>query len=285
MHPELNDTFQAWLKYEYHEKLHNGIGMTPLEKWDRSINEGTKLRYFSPIQLNETFMHCCERSVTKYGVISFDGNTYEADSALVMKKIEVRYNPFHLEVIHIYYDNKYYGIAKIIDLNNTKHKSVRPLEEDPQVESDVAKEYLANIKSNYQEYLASQVAQYISKDNSIDASHINKKNTQEDKDSEIFRAPKDKEIVIDKAEFVSIVTDILGIGTITFTEKGKLYDLWKTFKEFNKDILISILNDIKERSPDFNRNFLYYLSEIKKQYEEQINSIKETGGIKNDYIK
>jgi len=282
---ELNDTFQAWLKYEYQEKFHNGIGMTPLEKWDKSINDGTKLSYFSPVQLNEIFMHCCERSVTKYGVIYFDGNTYEADAALVMKKIEVRYNPFHLEVLHTYYDNKYYGIATIIDLNNRKHKSVRTLSEDPQVESDIAKKYLANIKSNYQEYLANQVAQYISKDNATDASHVNKKKKPEDKDLGIFRAPKDKEIVIDKEEFVSIVTDILGMGTITFTEKAKLYELWKTFKEFNKDILISILNDIKESSPDFNRNFLYYLSEIKRQYEEQINSIKETGGIKDDHIK
>ena len=282
---ELNDMLQAWLKYEYHERLHNGIGMTPIEKWNKSLAEGTKLRYLSPVQLNEIFMHCSERSVSKYGVISFDGNTYEADASLVMKKIEIRYNPFHLEILHTYYNNKYYGIAKIIDLNNTKHKSVRPLEEDPQVESDIAKEYLENIKSNYQEYLKSQVAQHISKYNTQDASHINQAKAPENKDKGIFRAPKDKEIVIDKGEFVSIVIDKLGIDNITFTEKSKLYDLWKTFKEFNKDILISILDDIKEKSPDFNRNFLYYLSEIKKQYEQQVNSITEAGGSKYECNK
>ncbi len=282
---ELNDMLQAWLKYEYHEKLHNGIGMTPIEKWNKSLTEGTKLRYLSPVQLNEIFMHCSERSVSKYGVISFNGNTYEADASLVMKKIEIRYNPFHLEILHTYYNDKYYGVAKIIDLNNTKHKSVRPLEEDPQVESDIAKEYLENIKSNYQEYLKSQVAQHISKYNTQDASHISQGKAPKNKDTGIFRAPKDKEIVIDKGEFISIVVDKLSIDNITFTEKSKLYDLWKTFKEFNKDILISILDDIKEKSPDFNRNFLYYLSEIKKQYEQQINSITEAGGAKYECNK
>ncbi|MDP4177203.1 MAG: DDE-type integrase/transposase/recombinase [Bacillota bacterium] len=93
---QLNDLFQAWLKYECHEKLHSSINMTSIERWKKSISDGTKLRYFSSIQLDEIFMHCCERTVTKYGVISFEGNTYEVDGALVGKKIEVHYNPFHL---------------------------------------------------------------------------------------------------------------------------------------------------------------------------------------------
>lgn len=275
---ELNDLFQAWLKYEYHEKHHGGIGMTPDERWNSSLKAGTKLRYFSPVQIDEIFMHCAERSVNKYGVISFEGNTYEADAALVMKKVEVRYNPFHLDILHLYYDDKYYGVAKIIDLNNTKHKSVRVLEEDPLVDSDTAKKYLANIKSNYQEYLESQLSQYISKDNIKDASHPDTRNESEEGEEQIFRAPKDNEIVIDKEEFISIVSAKLGIENVTFTEKAKLYDLWKTFKEFNKDILISILDDIKDKSSDFNRNFLYYLSEIKRQYEEQLKALKESGG-------
>lgn len=275
---ELNDMLQAWLKYEYHEKIHMGIGMTPTEKWNKSLTEGTKLRYFSPVQINEIFMHCCERSVNKYGVISFDGNTYEADASLVMKKVEVRYNPFHLDILHLYYNNKYYGIAKVIDLNNTKHKGVRTLEEDPQVESDVAKEYLANIKSNYQQYLESQLAQSISKENVKDSAHTEQSEETDTTESQVFRAPKDKEIIIDKGEFVEIVANKLGIDNVTFTEKAKLYDLWRTFREFNKDILIDILEDIKGKSSDFNRNFLYYLSEIRKQYNEQLNSIKAAGG-------
>lgn len=282
---ELNDMLQAWLQYEYHEKVHNGIGMTPLTRWNESLTDGVKLRYFSPVQINEIFMHCCERSVNKYGVISFDGNTYEADAALVMKRIEVRYNPFHLEVLHLYYSDKYYGTAKIIDLNNTKHKSVRSIEEDPHVESDVSKQYLENIKSNYQQYLESQLSLIVPKDNVKDSMDASLGEESQYEDTEVFRAPKDKDFVIDKGEFVCIVSDKLGIDNITFTEKAKLYELWGTFKEFNKDILIAILDDIKEKSSDFNRNFLFYLSEIKKNYEEQLNSLMKTGGSNHDCIE
>lgn len=275
---QLNDLFQAWLKYEYHEKFHTSINSTPVERWKKSLSEGAKLRYFSPVQLDEIFMHCCERTVTKYGVISFEGNTYEVDGALVGKKIEVHYNPFHLEVLHIYFDSKYYGAAKVIDLNNSKHKDVKALEEDPQVESETAKIYLANIKSNYQLYLNEQLQQYISKEQAL-AENENQIVTT---DNSAFRAQKDKAFAIDKNEFVSLISDALKIQTITFTEKAKLYELWGTFKEFNKDILIAILDDIKSKSSDFNLNFLYYLAEIKKQYESQLASLKESGGKVNE---
>ncbi|MDP4177202.1 MAG: hypothetical protein Q8900_02535 [Bacillota bacterium] len=94
--------------------------------------------------------------------------------------------------MHIYFDSKYYGSAKVIDLNNSKHKDVRTLEEDSQVESDTTD------------------------------------------DNTAFRAPKDKEFAIDKGDFVSLVTDSLKIDNITSTDKANLYELWGTFKEFNK---------------------------------------------------
>ncbi|OPJ54550.1 hypothetical protein CLORY_45670 [Clostridium oryzae] len=152
------------------------------------------------------------------------------------------------------------------------------MEEDPKVESETAKIYLANIKSNYQLYLNEQLKQYISKEQAL-AENENQIVTT---DNSAFRAQKDKAFAIDKNEFVSLISDALKIQTITFTEKAKLYELWSTFKEFNKDILIAILDDIKSKSSDFNLNFLYYLSEIKKQYESQLASLKESGGKVNE---
>ncbi|MBP2033314.1 hypothetical protein J2Z42_002017 [Clostridium algifaecis] len=260
---ELNDLFQGWLKTEYHDKLHTSIGKTPVEAWISSLNNGTKINFFSPVQLDEIFLHYAERTVDKYGTISFQGNTYEIDGSLVGKRISLRYNPFHLDYIHIYYNDKYFGIAKIIDLKNQKHKDVGHIEEDPCVDSEVSKQYFENIKSNYQDYLQKQIDSYLSKD--LVATNKEKENS-ETSDAEGFRAPKDKDYVIDKNEFVSIVSQALDIYTVTFAEKGKLYELWETFKEFNREILISILNDIKETTPDFKRNFLYYLSQLKTMY-------------------
>jgi hypothetical protein len=82
---ELNDMLQGWLKIEYHDKIHSSIGKTPVEAWNNSLREGTKLNFFSPVQLDEIFLHYDERTVDKYGTISFEGNTYEIDGELVGK--------------------------------------------------------------------------------------------------------------------------------------------------------------------------------------------------------
>ena len=112
---ELNDLYFAWKKNEYSEKIHGSIGMSPKERWDESLRNGTKLRFLSPVELEEIFLHAAERSVTKYGVVSFEGNTYEVSAELIGKKVVVRYDPFHLEHLHVYYQDKYFGTAKTID--------------------------------------------------------------------------------------------------------------------------------------------------------------------------
>ncbi|MFD3156692.1 DDE-type integrase/transposase/recombinase [Haloimpatiens sp. FM7330] len=274
---ELNDMFQGWLKTEYHDKIHSSLGKTPIKTWEFSIENGTKLRFFSPVQLDEIFLHYAERTVNKYGVISFEGNTYEIDNKLVGKKIGLRYNPFHLDYVHVYYLDKYFGIAKIIDLKTQKHKSVRKLEEDPCVNSEISKQYLSNIKSHYQKYLQEQINVSLSKDLVISKEEKSVKGTT---DEIISRAPKDKTYVIDKNEFVTIVSKLLDITSVTFAEKGKLYELWDTFKEFNREILISILTDIKENTPDFKKNFIYYLAQLKIMYLSKLNLEKHKPEVK-----
>jgi len=91
---ELNDIFQGWLQEEYHNKIHSSLEkQTPIERWETSINNGEKLNFIPPVQLDEAFLHSAVRTVNKYGTISFEGNTYEIDGVLVGKQIAIRYNP------------------------------------------------------------------------------------------------------------------------------------------------------------------------------------------------
>jgi putative transposase len=85
---------------------------------------------------------------------------------------------------------------------------------------------------------------------------------------------KDKDYIIKKNEFVELVSKLLDIDNVTFAEKGKLYELWETFKDFNREILTSILTDIKETTPDFKRNFLYYLTQLKSMYLSKLSKNK-----------
>ena len=192
-------------------------------------------------------------------------------SSTLGKKIGLRFSPFHLDYIHVYYNCKYFGIAKIINLKRQKHKSVGTIEEDHCTDSEVSKQYLISIKSNYQEYLQEQIAISLSK-NIVSQTIENKVKPVTNED--ILKAPKDKDYIINKSEFVELVSGLLDIDNVTFAEKGKLYELWETFKDFNREILTSILTDIKETTPDFKRNFLYYLTQLKSMYLSKLNKEK-----------
>lgn len=274
---ELNDMFSGWLENEYHNRVHSSLGETPIERWNNSIQNGAKLRFFTPVELDEIFLHEVTRTVNNYGVVSFEGNTYEIDGSLVGYKVTLRYNPFHLETVHVYYNNKYFGPAGIIDLNTKKHRSVKHIEEDPLINSEISRRYLSIVKSNYQEYLNQQIATLISKDVVKQDADV----TEKKADEKIFRAPTDKKFAIERSEFIDIVTSFLSIDNLTFSEKGKLYELYETFKEFNKDILVSILEDMRENTQDFNKSFLYYLVTLKNQYNEQIEKLNMKNGRKS----
>ena len=267
---ELNDLYFAWKRAEYDNKVHSSLGMTPKERWDMSINAGTKLRFFSPVELEEIFLHAVKRTVTKYGVISFEGNTYEAPVELIGKEIIGRYNPFHLDYLHIHYQDKYFGVAKLIDLKTQKHKNVATISEESGYDSKISRLYFANIKSNYQKHLEEQLSISINKD--VTGVNIAEAGTSE---AHPIRPPKQEDEVISRDEFIDIVKTAINMTELTFQEKGKLNELWNTFKEFNKDILISILNDLSQKTNDFNKNFLYYINQIRENYLEKLTKMQE----------
>ncbi|MDP8219624.1 MAG: DDE-type integrase/transposase/recombinase [Candidatus Theseobacter exili] len=266
---ELNDLYFAWKKAEYDNKLHSSVGMTPVERWNMSITAGTKLKFFSPVELEEVFLHAERRVVNKYGVVSFEGNTYEAPAELIGKVVIIRFNPFHLNYLHVYFNDKYFGTAKIIDLKTKRHKSVGSIPEESGYDSEISHMYLENIKSNYQKYLKDQLTMSINK-------NLAGENEPEviNPDNHPMRPPKEIEITITRNEFIDIVKTSIGMTELTFQEKGKLHDLWNTFKEFNKDILVSILSDISQKTNDFNRNFLYYIAQLRTRYIEKLSELE-----------
>lgn len=265
---EMNDLYFAWKKTEYDDKLHESIGMTPRQRWQASLTAGTKLRFFSPMELEEIFLHAQERTVNKYGVISFEGNTYEAPGELVGKTVIVRYNPFHIDYLHIYFKDKYFGVAKVIDLKTERHKNVYGIPEESGYDSDISKMYFENIKANYQKYLEEQLVSKIDK-------RLCGTMPEDTKEPHPVKPPLTPEFAIGRNEFVDIVKAAIGMSELSFQEKGKLHELWDTFKEFNKDILSAILDDLSKKTVDFNKNFLFYIAQIRNTYLEKLSNFKE----------
>jgi putative transposase len=132
--------------------------------------------------------------------------------------------------------------------------------------------YFENIKSNYQKYLEEQLNLPVDTTCTAETACDYEGN---DEKAHPIRPPEEKLVSITRNEFIDIVKNAISMSELTFQEKGKLNELWDTFKEFNKDILISILNDLSQKASDFNRNFLYYIAQIRNLYLEKLSNLKE----------
>ena len=123
---ELNQALTSWIDGYYHRRVHGGIGKTPLAK----AAEGTRVPRRVPVtNLMEVFLWQEERKVDKTGCISLDGNVFEVDLELVKQKIALRYDPFDLSTIQVWFSDKRYANAVPLDLNRTYHRKVpQPVE-------------------------------------------------------------------------------------------------------------------------------------------------------------
>lgn len=120
---ELNKLFWAWLEVDYHQREHTSTKQSPLERWRENI--GKFLRTIDEKELVEIFLYQVSRTVNKVGIVSVSGIEFEVDALLKQKKVQVRYNPFDLSWVNIYYNGQFIQKVKPFTLKrwNTKDKS------------------------------------------------------------------------------------------------------------------------------------------------------------------
>lgn len=104
----LNRLFWAWLEESYHHRANRSTGQTPAARFAKG---NASLRFANPEKLTLVFYWQEERRVDKTACFSFQGNRYEVAPELVGKKIEIRYDPFDLRHIKVFYQGKQYEDA------------------------------------------------------------------------------------------------------------------------------------------------------------------------------
>lgn len=141
---ELNEAFWAWLEVEYHQKIHSETGEEPLHRWTNNIKN---LRHTSPQQLARIFLWRAQRKASKTNLISLEGNQYELDPHLAGRWVEVRYNPFDLSEVHIYYHGQFHQKATPFTISRWTHKKVEGLEQKPHRTTGI--DYLKTLKQKH----------------------------------------------------------------------------------------------------------------------------------------
>ena len=110
---ELNERLWTWIEQVYHRSEHDSLATTPLLRWQRDIEQ---IRQLPPnTDLRRLFFHRWDRLVRRDSTFRMCRQFYEAPAHLVGQKIEVRFDPFDLSQVEIYFQGQQQGLARPVD--------------------------------------------------------------------------------------------------------------------------------------------------------------------------
>ena len=149
---ELNRLFTAWVEIDYHRQTHSETGQPPLQRWQT----GGPFPLPTPAALREAFLWEQQRTVTKTATISLHGNTYQVDTTLVGRKVELVFDPFDLTQIEIRVNGAPMGLAIPHRIGRHAHPKARP-ETPPTPPQPTGIDYARLVDSAHQAELARRV--------------------------------------------------------------------------------------------------------------------------------
>lgn len=148
---ELERVLQAWIERVYHRRVHSETKVTPLERFT-----GFTPRYPTAAELREAFLWSETRLVTKTATVSLLGNRYEVDAALCGRRVELRFDPYDLEVIEVHYAGRPCGHAVPHVIGRHVHPQAEKPDEEPRPVSGI--DYLRLIETDHErDWLARKI--------------------------------------------------------------------------------------------------------------------------------
>jgi len=110
---ELNRRLADWLQTVYHVRHHEGIGMSPTERFARG---SAQVRTLDPhLDLEQLFYAEAFRLVRKDGTVRIDNHLYEVDLALRGLEVRLRFDPWTLARVQVDYHGQRFGLARKVD--------------------------------------------------------------------------------------------------------------------------------------------------------------------------
>lgn len=148
--PLLNESLMAWIEVVYHCKVHSETGQAPLERYRQ--DEPSTTRPVDPSELRQAFFHRDQRKVTKTATFSFNGNRYRVADYLRGRNIEIRYDPFDLNHLEVWFQNTFLQTADLDRIVTTIHPDIEP-DPRPVVPPDNGLDYLALLRAERERLL------------------------------------------------------------------------------------------------------------------------------------
>ena len=151
---QLNQSLLAWLEVVYHRKHHAEIGQSPLERFRQQANPSA--RPVDPEILLQAFRHRAQRKVKKTATVSFAGNRYRVPPFLRGQTIELRYDPFDLLRLEIWFRDQFLELAQPEKIVASHHPDATP-DPVPAPPTDTSLDYLALLRTERQRLIQTQL--------------------------------------------------------------------------------------------------------------------------------
>jgi len=151
---QLNESLLAWIEVVYHPKLHTETGQAPLERFRQ--DPAPTVRPADPEELRHAFLHREQRKVTKTDTFSFRRNRYRVPAYLRRQSIEIRYDPFDLTRIEVWFNGTFLQLAKPDKIVTTIHPDVEP-DPVPTPTPDTGLDYLALLRAERERLIQEQL--------------------------------------------------------------------------------------------------------------------------------
>jgi transposase InsO family protein len=152
--PQLNESLLAWIEVVYHRKLHSETGQAPLERFRQDSTPAT--RPLDPEELRAAFLHRDHRKVTKTATFSFRGNRYRVAAFLRRQTVQLRYDPFDLTRLEVWFQNTFLQLAEPDRIVTTVHPDVEP-DPAPPPSPSTGLDYLALLRTERERLIQQQL--------------------------------------------------------------------------------------------------------------------------------
>lgn len=152
---QLNQSLLAWLEVVYHRKLHSETGQSPLERFRQQSQATT--RPVDPATLRQAFLHRDQRKVAPTATVSFQGNRYRVPDYLRGRTIELRYDPFDLSQLELWFQDTFLQRVQPDHLVNPIHPDVEPDPSPAPPPAGTGLDYLALLRIEHQRLIQAQL--------------------------------------------------------------------------------------------------------------------------------
>lgn len=134
---EVNAYLSAWIETRYHARRHSTLKMSPRDCLEQAKGSGLlNSRRLDSQTIHEAFLWREKRQVSSLAAVKIYGNLYEVDEALMGKTVELRFNPYDLKQILVYYGGIYCCEARPYQMRNFTDRRVSERQTESQLSLD-----------------------------------------------------------------------------------------------------------------------------------------------------